>query len=202
MSSFRIKFSVFLLAASSALAQNAPTPAPLAFDVASIRPSKPDAPQHTNVPLDAGYVYGSISPDDTRSAAGGYLIATHQALWRYIVFAYKLSATQEMALRFSIYNGVPKSGAPLWATGSFETPPEFFDISARAPADTSIDQMRLMMQSLLSDRFHLALHFVTADAPVFALVYVSRHRAKRKHNPFTPRPRSSATRSARPRSLP
>src|SRR6201999_2004859 len=75
-----------------------------------------------------------------------------------------------MALRFSIYNGVPKSGAPLWATGSFETPPEFFDISARAPADTSIDQMRLMMRSLLSDRFHLTLHFVTADAPVFALV--------------------------------
>jgi len=75
-----------------------------------------------------------------------------------------------MALRFSIYNGVPKSGAPLWVTGSFETPPEFFDISARAPADTSIDQMRLMMQALLSDRFHLALHTVTADAPLFALV--------------------------------
>jgi uncharacterized protein (TIGR03435 family) len=170
MPSFRIKLSVFVLAATSVLAQSAPTPAPLAFDVAPVRPSQAGSPQHTNVPLDSGSVYGSISPDDTRSAAGGYLIATHQALWRYIVFAYKLSATQEMALRFSIYNGVPKSGAPLWATGSFETPPEFFDISARAPADTSIDQMRLMMQALLSDRFHLALHFVTADAPVFALV--------------------------------
>jgi uncharacterized protein (TIGR03435 family) len=170
MPSLRINLSICILAAASALAQSAPTPAPLTFDVASIRPSKPDAPQHTNVPLDAGYVYGSISPDDTRSAAGGYLIATHQALWRYIVFAYKLSATQEMALRFSIYNGVPKSGAPFWVTGSFDAAPEFFDISARAPADTSIDQMRLMMQALLSDRFHLALHTVTADAPVFALV--------------------------------
>jgi uncharacterized protein (TIGR03435 family) len=170
MPSFRIKLSVCLLAASSALAQSAPAPARLAFDVASVRPSRPDAPQHTNVPLDAGYVYGSISPDDARSASGGLLIATHQALWRYIVFAYKLSASQDMALRFSIYNGVPKSGAPLWVTGSFETPPEFFDISARAPADTSIDQMRLMMQALLRDRFHLALHTVTADAPIFALV--------------------------------
>ena len=126
--------------------------------------------QHTNVPLDAGYVYGSISPDDARTAAGGYLIATHQALWRYIVFAYKLSATQEMALRFSIYSGAPKSGAPFWVTGSFDASPEFFDISARAPADTSLDQMRLMMQALLADRFHLATHYQTADAPVFALI--------------------------------
>ena len=155
MPSFRFKLSVCILAASSALAQSAPTPAPLAFDVASVRPSKPGSPQHTNVPLDSGYVYGSISPDDARSAAGGHLIATHQALWRYIAFAYKLSATQEMALRFNFYSGVPKSGAPFWVTGSFDAPPEFFDISARAPADTSIDQMRLMMQTLLADRFHL-----------------------------------------------
>jgi uncharacterized protein (TIGR03435 family) len=170
MASFVFKLSFCILAASSALAQSAPTPAALAFDVASVRASRPNEPQHTNVPLESGYVYGSISPDDTRGASGGLLIATRQALWRYIVFAYKLSATQEMALRFSIYSGVPKSGAPFWVTGSFEAAPEFFDISARAPADTSIDQMRLMMQALLSDRFHLALHSVTANAPVFALV--------------------------------
>ena len=170
MLSFGIRLSVCILAASSALAQTAPTPAPLAFDVASVRPSKPGSPQHTNVPLDSGYVYGRISPDDARSAAGGHLIVTHQPLWRYIVFAYKLSGTQELSLRFSIFSGVPKSGAPFWVTGSFDGSPEFFDISARAPADTSIDQMRLMMQALLADRFHLATHYVSADAPVFALV--------------------------------
>jgi uncharacterized protein (TIGR03435 family) len=144
----------------------------LEFDVASVRPSKPASPQHTNVPLDSGNVYTTISPDDARTAAGGYLIATHQALWRYISFAYKLSGTQELALRFSIFSGVPKSGAPFWVTGSFDAPAEFFDISARAPANTSIDQMRLMMQALLADRFHLAVHNQTADAPVFALVLV------------------------------
>jgi uncharacterized protein (TIGR03435 family) len=163
---------ILLLAAASALAQTAPIPTPLAFDVASVRPTKPGVPQHTNVPLDSGNVYGAISPDDARTAAGGYLIATHQPLWRYIDFAYKLSGTQEMALRFSIFSGVPKSGAPFWVTGSFDASPEFFDISARAPADTSIDQMRLMMQALLADRFHLVVHFVTADAPVFALTLV------------------------------
>ncbi|MGD0798176.1 MAG: TIGR03435 family protein [Acidobacteriaceae bacterium] len=172
MPSLRIRLSACVLAASSALAQSAaaPGPAPLAFDVASVRPSKAGSPQHSNVPLDSGNVYGSISADDTRSAAGGYLIATHQPLWRYISFAYKLSGTQELSLRFNFYSGAPKSGAPFWVTGSFDAMPEFFDISARAPADTSIDQMRLMMQALLADRFHLVTHSVTADAPVFALV--------------------------------
>jgi uncharacterized protein (TIGR03435 family) len=159
-----------LFAATSLSAQTTTTPSLPAFDVASVRPSKAGATQHTNVPLDAGYVYGSISSDDARTAAGGLLIATHQPLWRYIDFAYKLSATQELSLRFSFYSGVPKSGAPFWVTGSFDASPEFFDISARAPADTSIDQMRLMMRSLLADRFHLVVHFQTADAPAFALV--------------------------------
>jgi uncharacterized protein (TIGR03435 family) len=164
----RLAVAACLLVASSALAQTAP----LAFDVASVRPSKAGASQRANVPLDSGNVYGSISADDARTAAGGYLIATHQPLWRYISFAYKLSGTQELSLRFSIFNGVPKSNAPFWVTGSFDSSPEFFDISARAPADTSIDQMRLMMQALLAERFKLATHFVTADAPVFALMLV------------------------------
>jgi uncharacterized protein (TIGR03435 family) len=170
MPKFGIKLALCILAASSALGQSAPTSAPLAFDVASVRPSKPDSPQRSNVPLDSGNVYGSISPDDARSAAGGYFIAAHQSLWRYISFAYKLSGTQELSLRFNMFSGAPKSGAPFWVTGSFDSPPEFFDISARAPADTSIDQMRLMMQALLADRFHLVTHYVSAEAPVFALV--------------------------------
>ena len=165
---FGFKFLVCILAATSAFAQTAP--APLAFDVASVRPSGQGSPQHANVPLDSGNVYGSIGSDDARTAAGGYLIATHQALWRYISFAYKLSGTQELSLRFNMFSGAPKSGAPFWVTGGFDSPPEFFDISARAPADTSIDQMRLMMQALLADRFHLVIHYISADAPVFALV--------------------------------
>ena len=167
MPSFRMKLSVCLVVAASASAQSAAAPATPAFEVASVRPSKAGSPQHSNVPLDSGNVYGNISADD---ASGGYLRATHQPLWRYISFAYKLSGTQELALRFSMFSGAPKSGAPFWVTGSFDAAPEFFDISARAPADTSIDQMRLMMQVLLADRFHLVAHTVSADAPVFALV--------------------------------
>jgi len=170
MPSFAFKLPLLIFAAVSAFAQTTPGLSTLAFDVASVRPSKPGAPQHSNIPLDSGNVYGSISPDDARTAAGGLLIVTHQALWRYISFAYKLSGTQELALRFNFYSGVPKSGATFWVTGSFDAMPEFFDISARAPADTSIDQMRVMMQALLADRFHLVTHYISADAPVFALV--------------------------------
>jgi uncharacterized protein (TIGR03435 family) len=160
------------LAAISLCAQTPTTPTLPTFDVASVSPSRPGSPQHTNVPLDTGNVYSTISPDDTRTAAGGLFIATRQPIWRYISFAYKLSGTQELSLRFNIFSGVPKSGAPFWVTGSFDASPEFFDIQARAPADTSIDQMRLMMQALLADRFHLAAHFQTADAPAFALTLV------------------------------
>src|ERR1035441_7466177 len=39
-------------------------------------------------------------------------------------------------------------------------------------ANPSKDQMRLMMQSLLAERFKLAVHFETHDVPVMALVLV------------------------------
>jgi uncharacterized protein (TIGR03435 family) len=161
---------VCLLLAASALAQPSPNPAPIAFDVASVRPSKPGASQHTNVPLDSGNVYTAISPDDARTAAGGYLIATHQPLWRYISFAYQLSGTQELALRFNYFSGLPKSGAPSWVTGGFDVSADAFDIEARASNNPTLDQMRLMMQALLADRFHLVVHYQTSEAPVFALV--------------------------------
>lgn len=158
-----------LLLATAAIAQTA-TPLPT-FDIASVRQNKqPDASQHTNVPLDNGNVYSTISPDDSRTAAGGLFVATRQPLWRFISFAYHLSGTQELALRFNMFSGVPKSGAPTWVTGTFTSPADYFDIEARAIPGATIDQMRLMMQALLVERFHLAVHHATAEAPVFALI--------------------------------
>lgn len=142
------------------------------FEAASVRPSKADAAQHSNVPLDAGNVYSEVSAEDARSAAGGYFVATHQPLWRYITFAYKLNGTQELGLRFNVFAGVPKSGAPFWVTGSFNGAPEFFDISARAGAEATLEDLRTMMRALLAERFHLMMHMVTAEAPAFGLVQV------------------------------
>jgi uncharacterized protein (TIGR03435 family) len=147
-----------------------PTPAPT-FDVASVRQNKTEGAQHSNVPLDTGNVYSAIDPGDARTSAGGYFVATNQPLWRYIVFAYKLSGTQELALRFSYFDGL-KSKAPGWVTGGFDASADRFNIEARAPENSTIDQMRLMMQALLADRFQLVVHRETRNAPAFGLVLV------------------------------
>ena len=47
---------------------------------------------------------------------------------------------------------------------------DHYDIEARAAGQATKDQMRLMMQSLLAERFKLAVHWETRQAPVFALV--------------------------------
>jgi uncharacterized protein (TIGR03435 family) len=55
-------------------------------------------------------------------------------------------------------------GSPNWIDS------EHFDVEAKAEGNKSPDQMRLMLQSLLSDRFKLALHRETRQLPVYALV--------------------------------
>jgi uncharacterized protein (TIGR03435 family) len=162
-----------ILVATPALAQSLPPAVMPSFETASVRPSKPGSVQRSDVPLDAGNIYSTVAADDARTAAGGLLIASHQPLWRYISFAYKLSGTQELALRFNMFSGAPRSGAPFWVTGSFDASPESFDITARAPAETSIEDMRLMMRTLLAERFHLETHMITADTPVFGFVLVT-----------------------------
>jgi hypothetical protein len=43
-------------------------------------------------------------------------------------------------------------------------------INAEGEGNRTKDQMRLMMQSLLADRFKLAVHFERIESPVFAVV--------------------------------
>jgi uncharacterized protein (TIGR03435 family) len=61
------------------------------------------------------------------------------------------------------------SGAPDWATGRGSN---YYDIEGRAPGDAapSADQVRLMLQSLLADRFQLKLHHGSKELPVYDLV--------------------------------
>jgi uncharacterized protein (TIGR03435 family) len=44
-----------------------------------------------------------------------------------------------------------------------------FDITAKAPADSTVETQRLMLQSLLKDRFRLVLHEGTGPVPAWAL---------------------------------
>jgi bla regulator protein blaR1 len=122
-------------------------PAPgerLAFDVASIKASRPDAPHESNFPLNAGATY---TPN------GGRFYATNFPLVTYIVFAYNLLGNQIQALAPQL---------PRWATT------DGFDIEARAAGNPTKDQMRLMMRSLLADRFKFAIHTEAREVPVLA----------------------------------
>jgi uncharacterized protein (TIGR03435 family) len=121
------------------------TPGKPEFEVASVKPNKSDAPPHANNPLGPGNVY---------SPYGGYFQAINFPLYTYILFAYKIMGNQEQFLRTQI---------PAWVMS------DRFDIEARAEGNPDKDQMRLMMRSLLADRFKLGIHFETRQVPVFAL---------------------------------
>jgi bla regulator protein blaR1 len=89
------------------------------------------------------------------SPASGLLSGINVRLVSYIYFAYNITGNQFQLLMPQL---------PKWVVS------DHFDIQARANGNSSKDQMRLMMQSLLTDRFKLAVHYETRRLPVFALV--------------------------------
>ena len=116
----------------------------MAFEVASVKPSK-GAFAPPDFPLDSG---------DGYRATGG-LFRADFPLSVYIEFAYKLWPNEEQRRELS--------HLPKWVAG------DRYTIEARAAGNVTKDQMRLMVQSLLAERFHLAAHFETREVPVFAL---------------------------------
>ena len=121
----------------------------MSFEVASIHPAEPGTSWRSNI----GFF------DDGPIPPGGDLKAD-VSLPTYLEFAYKimLMPGQEETM---------VSHLPKWV-GS-----QSFVIEAKAPtADITKDQMRLMMQSLLADRFKLVVHFETQEQPALALVLI------------------------------
>jgi len=116
------------------------------FDVASVKPNKSANPSHSNFPMGPGDVY---VPN------GGLFSATNFPLATYIFFAYKIQGNQAQYLMPQL---------PVWAMT------ERFDIQARAEGNPSKDQMRLMMRSLLADRFQLATHHEIREVPVLTWI--------------------------------
>ena len=146
------------LRAQTTTADNAQTPtAPrweteaggrMAFDVASVRQSKSGAKPVSNVKLNNART--AYSPN------GGVFSARNYDLLSYIAFAYKLSDQQAYLLFPSL---------PAWVTT------DRFDIEAKSENHSPTkDQMRLMLQALLEDRFQLVRRRETRQLPVLALV--------------------------------
>ena len=128
-------------------------PEPLAFDVAAIRENKQETPaaqQSSNVPLGPGNVF---------SSTGGRFSASDFPLLTYIAFAYRMTDAQLDAFR---------SQAPDWVSTTR------FNIEARTDRpDVTKDQFRLMMRTLLADRFRLAVHYKAQPKSVYNLLLVN-----------------------------
>jgi uncharacterized protein (TIGR03435 family) len=84
-------------------------------------------------------------------APGGQRFAgTNTTLGALILLAYKLTPS--------------RLSAPM------HLPAEYYDVDAKTEKAVSSDQMLLMLQALLADRFKLKLHWETKEMPVYALV--------------------------------
>lgn len=124
----------------------------MSFDVTSVKQNTAGLPPsgptpRSNFPLGPGDVY---------HGTGGVFSASNYPASIYIAFAYKLTNNDANAL----FSELPK-----WARN------ERFDIEAHGPINATKDQMRLMMQSLLRDRFKFAMHREVRSLPVYALAF-------------------------------
>ena len=119
----------------------------MSFEVASVRRAEPGPFLRPSFELGV---------EDSPVPPGGRFFASF-ALVDFVQFAYKIMPTPEQ-------QAAMLAALPQWAKT------EYFVIQAEAPGNPTKDQMRLMMQALLADRFHLRAHFETRIEPVFALV--------------------------------
>jgi bla regulator protein blaR1 len=116
------------------------------FEVASIRPSQPGVMYESNISL----------TDDPHTALIGNLFRADAILMTYIAFAYKIVDSVQAR---SIWDKLPD-----WAKT------DHFHIEARADGSPTRDQMRLLMQSLLADRFALKVHYETQSRQSYMFV--------------------------------
>jgi uncharacterized protein (TIGR03435 family) len=87
------------------------------------------------------------------SVEHGTLTLTNASLADCLLYAYSLSNKDQLA-------------GPPWIKDKLTR----FDIVAKAPADASNSQIRLMLQSLLTERFQMAMHREQRVLPYMALI--------------------------------
>jgi uncharacterized protein (TIGR03435 family) len=124
-----------------AQAAQPPDQGQLTFEVASVKSDQSDGAATSRFALGPGDAF----------APGALFSATNQPLIVYLRFAYKLGQTDLLVLPGWVYE-------------------ERFDIEARAPGSPTKDEMRLMMQSLMAERFQLHTHTERQTQSVFHLM--------------------------------
>jgi uncharacterized protein (TIGR03435 family) len=109
-----------------------------------------------NEPVRPAFEVASVRPNTSGGAQGGVrtdperLTATNATVRQLLLFAYNLPDYQ------------------LSGPNSIET--ERYDVTAKASASVDTEQLRLMLQTILIDRFRLKSHRETKTVPVYWLV--------------------------------
>ena len=137
------------------LAQDATVSPALSFDVASVRENKRGGRSmggerpSANVPMGPGNIY---------TPTGGRFTVKNYTLLSYISFAFRMTDAQLAAFH---------DKAPEWVVQ------DRFDVDARTDkVDVTKDELRLMLRSLLAERFHMVVHYETRSASVYGLTLV------------------------------
>ena len=121
----------------------------MSFDVVSVKLNNSGARDtHSNIPLGPGVPF---------PRTGGLFTVTNMPLPSIIVWAFDLPGDQQLRIN---------SQLPKWALA------DRFDIEAKTAGNPDEAEMELMVQSLLADRFKLAVHTETKEGPIFALEMV------------------------------
>jgi uncharacterized protein (TIGR03435 family) len=161
-----------------------------AFGVAESAGTKPQSQQSTQQKTQAAvpqsFEVASIKPSaaqagmSTRTSPDGRYSASGITAKMLIQQAYGI---QEYQI----------SGGPSWVTT------ERYDVNAKAdmPEDGRItrEQMNVLLQSLLAERFHLQIHRETKELPIYALL-VAKNGPKLKQSEIQPRPDGSVSSAA------
>jgi uncharacterized protein (TIGR03435 family) len=102
-------------------------------------------------PQNEALTFANLTTAGPRVRPGGVFNSTHTSVASLIGFAYEQKGFQIV-------------GGPDWIRK------DLFTINAKAAADAPVEQVRLMVQSLLEDRFKLVTHTEQREMRVLALV--------------------------------
>jgi uncharacterized protein (TIGR03435 family) len=137
--------TLFVLAAASAFAQNPPVPA---FDVASVKINQ----QYQSDDVHTWPRKVEVTP--------GNLSMRNVSMFELIKWAYHVQKYQ-----IAIPSGFESRSGGEAMVDSLR-----YDVQAKCSKPVSEEEMRPMLQTLLAERFHLALHRETRTMSVYALV--------------------------------
>lgn len=153
MRSFRA-VAVLALLSSRIFAQGTPPPARAAASSESNQPQTTPTPE-----FEIADIHPSTSSDGPRFT-GGFLLDG-----RYIL--HQATMADLIATAYGLKNSTYVQGGPSWLDW------DHFDIVAKVPPGTTQETAKVMLQSLLADRFKLVVHHGDALVPAFLLTIAS-----------------------------